>query len=156
MISKRRAALVALTLMTSLAIPAGGASAEAEVNWSDAFPTTGNVTIPVGTTVILDTNLDLTGLTINGTVKCGDTSVHLEARYILVNGTFRCGTHRDRFTKTLTITLNGTGNGDFHGYGDKYLVVAGGNLNLHGAKRCLLYTSPSPRDGLLSRMPSSA
>ena len=25
-----------------------------------------------------------------------------------------------------------------------------------GAKGCLLYTSPSPRDGLLSRMPSSA
>ena len=24
------------------------------------------------------------------------------------------------------------------------------------AKDCLLYTSPSPRDGLLSRMPSSA
>ena len=24
------------------------------------------------------------------------------------------------------------------------------------AKNCLLYTSPSPRDGLLSRMPSSA
>ena len=24
------------------------------------------------------------------------------------------------------------------------------------AKLCLLYTSPSPRDGLLSRMPSSA
>eukprot|EP01016_Furgasonia_blochmanni_P047203 TRINITY_DN6916_c0_g1_i4.p1 TRINITY_DN6916_c0_g1~~TRINITY_DN6916_c0_g1_i4.p1 ORF type:complete len:529 (+),score=60.02 TRINITY_DN6916_c0_g1_i4:363-1949(+) len=27
---------------------------------------------------------------------------------------------------------------------------------LHGAYPCLLYTSPSPRDGLLSRMPSSA
>ena len=26
----------------------------------------------------------------------------------------------------------------------------------HEDKRCLLYTSPSPRDGLLSRMPSSA
>ena len=26
----------------------------------------------------------------------------------------------------------------------------------HGASTCLLYTSPSPRDGLLSRMPSSA
>ena len=25
-----------------------------------------------------------------------------------------------------------------------------------GTKSCLLYTSPSPRDGLLSRMPSSA
>ena len=27
---------------------------------------------------------------------------------------------------------------------------------LHSGKSCLLYTSPSPRDGLLSRMPSSA
>ena len=26
----------------------------------------------------------------------------------------------------------------------------------HGMYDCLLYTSPSPRDGLLSRMPSSA
>ena len=28
--------------------------------------------------------------------------------------------------------------------------------NLVGITTCLLYTSPSPRDGLLSRMPSSA
>ena len=28
--------------------------------------------------------------------------------------------------------------------------------NKCGAHTCLLYTSPSPRDGLLSRMPSSA
>ena len=27
---------------------------------------------------------------------------------------------------------------------------------LNGSEGCLLYTSPSPRDGLLSRMPSSA
>ena len=30
------------------------------------------------------------------------------------------------------------------------------DLSLTHAKCCLLYTSPSPRDGLLSRMPSSA
>ena len=30
------------------------------------------------------------------------------------------------------------------------------NLELNMFKNCLLYTSPSPRDGLLSRMPSSA
>ena len=30
------------------------------------------------------------------------------------------------------------------------------NEALHGVASCLLYTSPSPRDGLLSRMPSSA
>ena len=32
------------------------------------------------------------------------------------------------------------------------ISVAGNNM----ANACLLYTSPSPRDGLLSRMPSSA
>ena len=30
------------------------------------------------------------------------------------------------------------------------------NVNTTSYKTCLLYTSPSPRDGLLSRMPSSA
>ena len=30
------------------------------------------------------------------------------------------------------------------------------NIQLHFNYVCLLYTSPSPRDGLLSRMPSSA
>ena len=35
--------------------------------------------------------------------------------------------------------------------------VAGDLLKKHGLTNlCLLYTSPSPRDGLLSRMPSSA
>ena len=50
----------------------------------------------------------------------------------------------------------------------KRLAVADGALGLHLGKLadigyvscrkrfCLLYTSPSPRDGLLSRMPSSA
>ena len=34
--------------------------------------------------------------------------------------------------------------------------VAAALLLFGGFKTCLLYTSPSPRDGLLSRMPSSA
>ena len=29
-------------------------------------------------------------------------------------------------------------------------------MNINRSRTCLLYTSPSPRDGLLSRMPSSA
>ena len=33
---------------------------------------------------------------------------------------------------------------------------AGHHHNLQMVAGCLLYTSPSPRDGLLSRMPSSA
>ena len=41
---------------------------------------------------------------------------------------------------------------------DAYAVIASGKLVTVGNryKSCLLYTSPSPRDGLLSRMPSSA
>ena len=36
-------------------------------------------------------------------------------------------------------------------------AIAGGFFGLiHAILTCLLYTSPSPRDGLLSRMPSSA
>ena len=36
------------------------------------------------------------------------------------------------------------------------MARAGGIGVLHRNLTCLLYTSPSPRDGLLSRMPSSA
>ena len=36
------------------------------------------------------------------------------------------------------------------------LRAQGGQGDLDQCKFCLLYTSPSPRDGLLSRMPSSA
>ena len=34
--------------------------------------------------------------------------------------------------------------------------MAGGIAEIPSFMGCLLYTSPSPRDGLLSRMPSSA
>ena len=36
------------------------------------------------------------------------------------------------------------------------VMLATGALSLGSTSGCLLYTSPSPRDGLLSRMPSSA
>ena len=35
-------------------------------------------------------------------------------------------------------------------------IAAQGGINAAKNYHCLLYTSPSPRDGLLSRMPSSA
>ena len=60
----------------------------------------------------------------------------------------------------LKITHSGVCHSDVHIH-DGYFDLGGGNklpvgemLNL--PHTCLLYTSPSPRDGLLSRMPSSA
>ena len=38
----------------------------------------------------------------------------------------------------------------------KLISVRFDNETIESLKTCLLYTSPSPRDGLLSRMPSSA
>ena len=46
----------------------------------------------------------------------------------------------------------GLGRGRGHSRGRKH----GRGQNRNGSNSCLLYTSPSPRDGLLSRMPSSA
>ena len=56
------------------------------------------------------------------------------------------------------------GRDDSGGYGGTYsgggsvssYVTSTQNANNAAAIACLLYTSPSPRDGLLSRMPSSA
>ena len=40
--------------------------------------------------------------------------------------------------------------------GDRLTTTVLGQNDVAGRGSCLLYTSPSPRDGLLSRMPSSA
>ena len=41
-------------------------------------------------------------------------------------------------------------------HGEVFVLDDGGEVDLDLGNYCLLYTSPSPRDGLLSRMPSSA
>ena len=48
--------------------------------------------------------------------------------------------------------LNNTAMPQLSGHAAFHARVAGNVLDIF----CLLYTSPSPRDGLLSRMPSSA
>ena len=43
-----------------------------------------------------------------------------------------------------------------YGWEDDQGWIVTDDANATGIRNCLLYTSPSPRDGLLSRMPSSA
>ena len=49
-----------------------------------------------------------------------------------------------------------TGKGNFRYDVAKTAPYKGNRTNVPKPSNCLLYTSPSPRDGLLSRMPSSA
>ena len=58
---------------------------------------------------------------------------------------------------TPLLTTLRPGEVEVHKEGEEkeYIYVTGGILEVQ-PHICLLYTSPSPRDGLLSRMPSSA
>ena len=58
---------------------------------------------------------------------------------------------------TFRLGLQGftSGNLTIANIDDTFKIPAGDYLNKQQLS-CLLYTSPSPRDGLLSRMPSSA
>ena len=69
-----------------------------------------------------------------------DTSISLTAAFILGG---LIGLERQYRQRTAGLRTN-------------VLVALGAAVFVDMANRCLLYTSPSPRDGLLSRMPSSA
>ena len=69
----------------------------------------------------------------------------------------------DRYSRNIILPEIG-GGGQYKLLQSKVLVIGMGGLGspllmylaAAGIGNCLLYTSPSPRDGLLSRMPSSA
>ena len=82
------------------------------------------------------------------------TSSALGIPHILVNSAGIAGPNTtldeydiDEWNKVIDVNLNGT-----------FLVnrVCVPGMKKQGYGRCLLYTSPSPRDATLSRMPSSA
>ena len=52
--------------------------------------------------------------------------------------------------------ISNTGSNSIVGVYDKKIVAYGSIVVENKIRGCLLYTSPSPRDCLLSRMPSSA
>ena len=56
--------------------------------------------------------------------------------------------------ETLSFSTNGTYVLILNCYGGEGTIIARSSISIYVS--CLLYTSPSPRDGLLSRMPSSA
>ena len=144
----------------------------------------GNATPDVGDTVTFDitvtnsgpgvaTNVDLTDLLPAGLTPTANNGGITQGTYDPVTGLFTIGTLQVGQTATLTlegivdagqdgntitnVTTAATGDQmDPSTVGDdlEEAVIVG--VQAADLVTCLLYTSPSPRDGLLSRMPSSA
>jgi sorbitol-specific phosphotransferase system component IIA len=125
-------------------------SANAQNYWSNpsswpgnAKPLAGeNVTIPLGTTIILDENTpDLGGLTILGTLEFAHQNLSLSASWIMLQGTLQVGTPLNLFTHKATITLTGSDvNENIMGMGTRGIMVMGGQLELHAATPNIIYT----------------
>ena len=73
----------------------------------------------------------------------------------LLPGVYDSASRTFQITGTLTLDAQGDPNAVFVFKSASTLITAS-NSNVSLLNGCLLYTSPSPRDGLLSRMPSSA
>ena len=140
-------------------------------NTIPGLETTGDtVWIQTGQRLLLDCDISVYMLIVQGDLEFDRKDINLNAHYIFVmGGSFAVGSEDEPFLQRAVITLHGTPiSQEIPVYGAKTLSCRLCTLDLHGrpvldgrthtklAQTCLLYTSPSPRDGLLSRMPSSA
>ena len=88
--------------------------------------------------LILDQDIEVDNLTINGQVTCADKDINIKARSIMVHGgILKCGGASHPHTKKLEITLAGGSSSDnVMGMGTNVLgVMGGGTLLLHGEER---------------------
>lgn len=108
-------------------------------SWSTTYPSSGSVTIPEGATALLDVpNLKLANLTVNGTLRCHNTTSKLSTDWLIVGpkGRFECGSESQPFQGTLEILLtNDTPGENVHSMGDQLIGVMGGTIELHGAPK---------------------
>ena len=92
------------------------------------------IVIPADRTVVLDQNVELGSLVINGALVFADKDLSLSATSILVRGRLTVGTAASPYTRRGTITLTGASTGPSPaGFGNKFLGVDGnGVLDIHG------------------------
>jgi hypothetical protein len=134
----------------------GSASASSTLLWSSAsswdsgVPGPGDdVTIPAGTTIVLDTTTAALGtLTVEGTLQAlQGATIGIEAQLVYVEdgGTLRIGSEAEPFTGTCTITLTGAtptagqyitdgedGSKLYNGMKRALMCADGGTVELHG------------------------
>ncbi|BCE00022.1 G8 domain-containing protein [Marinicellulosiphila megalodicopiae] len=123
------------------ALPAGFKVWSDPETWGGNVPANGSsVTITKNMKVMLDQNITLKSLQINGELRCAEQNLNITADSIMVHGEFTCGTELKPFTNKLNITLTGAKPAnvakDGSGMGTKLIgVMMGGVLNLHGQER---------------------
>lgn len=125
--------------------PSAQSSSGSAIAWSDLALWGGSppgpqaaVLIPAGKTVMLDTDVDVRNLTVEGTLRCARTDASLRANWILVGktGRFECGTADAPHSHRLTILLNATDpSEDVMGMGTKFFGAIGGVVDLHGVQK---------------------
>jgi hypothetical protein len=108
--------------------------------WEDGVPLAGaQVRIPAGRTVVLDQDVDLASLEIEGTLLVAARDTQLRAGWVLVHrgGRLAAGTTEQPFREHLTITLCGGEDAAPHpDLGIKFLAALdGGAIDLHGQQR---------------------
>jgi len=121
--------------------PQSDVSGEAWSNpatWGGAVPAAGaEVTIPAGKSVLLDTDIDVSGLSINGELICADRDLNVSAKWIMVHGLLQCGTASKPYIHRLDIELVGNDPSEsIMGMGTKVIgAMNGGIISLHGEER---------------------
>lgn len=108
--------------------------------WSGTVPADGQpVRIEAGRTIILDRDIDIASLRVEGTLIVAARDTRIGAGWILVQGEGRliAGSVDQVFRHRLTITLCAGGGGEPHPrLGSKFLVALdGGTIDLHGLQR---------------------
>ncbi len=121
------------------ALTSGGTAWSSPAAWPGGkIPKAGaDVVIPSGKTIILDTDIDVRHLQIDGKLVCANEDLSVTANSIIVHGHLQCGTAVRPFPKRLTITLTGSDpKADVMGMGTKVLGAMGsGKIELHGRPR---------------------
>ncbi|MCW2924164.1 MAG: transrane domain containing protein [Thermoleophilia bacterium] len=105
--------------------------------WGGHVPAEGSsVTIPTGMAVLLDQDVALQDLTIEGSLEFARRDLTIESDWVVVHGTLQVGTEAAPFQQHATIRLRDRTPGEnIMSMGDKTIGVMGGTLELHGAKR---------------------
>ncbi len=109
-------------------------------NWGGGLPNaTSSVVIPAGKRIVLDGNVTVKSLTVNGTLEFARKDLELKAGFIMVmgGGAFKIGSELQPFTQRATITLTGGNTGANNmGMGEKFLgAMGGGSLEFYGESR---------------------